>query len=227
MFSNQLVMRDPAKAAAFGISRGKGQGRTNFGWDDMAGDFGDEMMGDFGGDFGAAAVVQKRAQTMHPARQQAILHHHLHKQNKTQKREALLYPNEGSDEKVGRFIFPLNATLTLGTAATASQTQTPDTPIRPQRVQVNAPQVGFFAFSQLKIGNVDVIIGGNGTVDAFFWAAITFGTELDLPTMQTQTKGTFAGNYSGIVPAGYLAGQPFPFTVAFSGPASVTPEGRH
>ncbi len=233
--SNQLALRDPALAALLGVLP-----ESNFGseHDDYAGfgaEFGAEFAAEFAGPgygstnygrgsfnpFGddssaglaamhPAAVVQQAQQIVQQATQAAA---------HTRNRGMILEPNAGSSIKVERYTFSLNQTLTLGTVVAINASQNPDTTLRPQQVTCNAPAPGFATFSEIKLSNVSVTVGG--TADAWQFNANGVGRHLDCPTLSPANRALMLGNYSGYVPPGYAAASPYIFCLSFTGPASI------
>jgi hypothetical protein len=216
--SKDLAMRDPALAAALGITPGADFG-ADYGSDyGFGADYGDSMGFGFGADAPAAAPVPRP----NPQQMMALWQQHHAMQAKSAHRASILSPNKGSDVKVGRYSFSVNQSLVIGTAAAITASQSPDTNIRPQRVTANAPSVGFALVSEIKAANVSVLVGG--LTDAFDFNPQGVGQSLDMPTITPSNKVTVLGNYTGIIPAPFVAGNPFTFVVSFKGPASVTPE---
>lgn len=236
--AKDLAMRDPALAALTGAIVGAdfgceadgtlGDAEFGFGIDPnltpfMPGaEFGDDNgdgEGDweFGSYYGYGAPPPPPA--MHPAAVHAIVQRHVATQRQVARRAALLEPNKGSSVKVERYTFPLNQTLTLGTAVALSLSQQPDVTIRPQRVVMNAPTAGFCTIATMKVANVSVIVGA--TSDAFEFSPIAVGSILDMPTLSPANRATVTGNYTGFVPPGFVGASSFLFVVSFQGPASI------
>lgn len=213
--SRDLANRDPALAAALGIVPGADFG-SDYGADYG---FGDPMGADYG--FGADAPAPPAARPA-PAAMMALWHRHQQTVAHSARRAAILSPNKGSDVKVGRYSFSVNQSLVIGTAASITASQSPDTNIRPQRVSMNVPSVGFALISEIKAANVSVLIGG--LTDAFDFTPTGVGQSLDMPTITPSNKVTVLGTYTGIIPSPFVAGNPFTFVSSFKGPASVTPE---
>jgi hypothetical protein len=212
-------MRDPALAAALGITPGADFG-ADYGTDyGFGADYGDPMGADYG--FGADAPAAA-APRPNPAQMMNLWRAHHAMQAKSAQRAHILSPNKGSDVKVGRYSFSVNQSLVIGTAAAITASQSPDTNIRPQRVSMNVPSVGFALISEIKAANVSVLVGG--LTDAFDFTPTGVGQSLDMPTITPSNKVTVLGSYTGIIPAPFVAGNPFTFVSSFKGPASVTPE---
>jgi len=228
-----LAMRDPALAAIlgafsggnFGSERSRSHaGQADFGdeddfGDDMGDDVGDdagaEFGDDYGAEFGAAAVVRRPTQAAMirawRARRAA--------NRRTHRRELLLEPNKGSTQKVERYSFSVNQALVLGTAAAIVASGNPDTTIRPQRVTMNAPTMGFATVTEIKVANVAVTVGGIG--DAFEYSPVGVGMSLDMPTLSPANRATVLGFYTGFVPPGFVLAAPYTFVASFKGPASI------
>lgn len=222
--AGDLAMRDPARAALMGALPG-----VNFGSDTFGGEFsgdpfgafagisGDEYSGDpfgddpFGDDVGAeppkaALVAAWKART-------AMRRH-------TVKRKMILQPNAMSQDKIERYSFSLSQTLTIGTAVALAMTNTPSTKIRPQRAVFNAPSVGFCTLDRIEIGNVNSLVGSSE--DAFTYGPQSQGVFLDLPTMETSTRASVSGNYTGLAPVPLSAPNLYLFVATFQGPAELT-----
>lgn len=139
----------------------------------------------------------------------------------TNSRNRILEPNKGSKIKVEKYSFTISQAITLGAAvAFTTLNGQPDTTIRPQRVTMNAP-VPMFAFIQeIKVANVSVSVG-SGLEDAFDYSAIGVGQQLDMPTLSPANRATVLGQYTGLVPPGYVGGTVTNFSVSFKGPASI------
>lgn len=219
--AEMLALRDPARAALIGALPGSDFGGesdfgvdfgVDFGDDDIGDDFGDDM----GVDFGAAATLAPKITKS--AAIAAWKQHHI-KKNKTARRAMLLEPNHGSEIKVERYSFAINQTLTLGTAVALSMTGSPDTNIRPQRVMMNAPSMGFCTISEIKVANVSVTVGG--TADAFEFGPLAVDATLDMPTLTPSNKATVLGNYTGFLPTGFVLAASYTFVASFKGPASI------
>ena len=222
--SKNLAMRDPALASIVGAFGGKSDFGSEFGGgmiqgDDMGDDFGDDMgddVGDdMGDDFGATALARRPPQ--------AAMIRAWRKQRqanaRTNKRELLINPNSGSTVNIGRYSFSVNQALVLGTAAGIVASGNPDVTIRPQRVTMNAPAIGFVTVTEIKVANVAVTVGGIG--DAFEYSPLGVGMSLDMPTLSPANRATVLGFYTGFVPPGFVLGTPFTFSASFKGPSSI------
>ena len=93
------------------------------------------------------------------------------------------------------------------------------THIRPQRVTCNAPIPGFARITAIKVANIGVIVGGR--VDAFDFASNSDDQKLDVPTLSPSNTIRVQGDYSGLLPSGYLTATPFVFIASFKGPAKM------
>ena len=218
--SKNLAMRDPALASIVGAFGGKSDFGSEFGGgmiqgDDFGDDMGDDMGDDVGDDFGATALARRPPQ--------AAMIRAWRKQRqanaRTNKRELLINPNSGSTVNIGRYSFSVNQALVLGTAAGIVASGNPDVTIRPQRVTMNAPAIGFVTVTEIKVANVAVTVGGIG--DAFEYSPLGVGMSLDMPTLSPANRATVLGFYTGFVPPGFVLGTPFTFSASFKGPSSI------
>lgn len=212
--SKQLALRDPALATLMGAIEG-----SDFG-SEMGYEFGfDDHMGYFGDDYGDVYGAEAAAAVPPPHVAAKLWQKHRADSGVTERRARLIEPNKGSKIKVERYSFAVNQTLTLGTAVALSASGQPDTNIRPQRVTMNAPSVGFCTISEIKVANVSVTVGG--TSDAYEYSAVGVGQSLDMPTLTPANRATVLGNYTGYVPSGFSGGASFTFCCSFKGPASI------
>jgi hypothetical protein len=226
MNSHQLALRDPALAAFTGAISG-GDFGASFGNDDYG--FGESEGGyeyGFGDESGyeyGAIVPPVRPAIPRPTAQQAMAAWNALASKRAigHRRKVLLDPNAGSDSKIERYIFSLAQTFTLGTAAAfdSNMSQSPSTDFRPNMVIVNTPAPGFATASSIAIANVLVTVGG--TTDLWSFSSGQQGTFVSWPTMTPSNKATFAGNYTGFVPPGYVAAASFTLTVTMTGWASL------
>lgn len=209
-----LVSRDPAKAsfmgalpADFGSDRPRQRG-ADFGGIDFGYEFGDDHPQ-------SAAIM--------PSRQEALQGWHAHQQmkQKTDQRARLLEPNRGSAVRVERYGFSVSTDLTLGTASSINVNNNPNTNIRPSRVSCNVPCPGMVTLSNISVGNVNVLVGGD--FDAYDFNPNGVDQELDLPTLTPANRATVTGSYGGLIPSGYVAAATFKFITSFKGWASMAP----
>jgi len=240
--ARQLAMRDPALAALMGAIGGNGADfGSDFGadygadyGDEMAGDtlYGEDMAGDFYGDFGAfgafgAAAAAARAPAAHgvnPA-MMALWKKHAAVQKHTQTRVGLLKPNGSSLVKVEGYSFSINQTIAaLGTPQALLLTGNPQVDIRPIRVTMNAPSVGFATITDIKVSNVSATVGTTG--DAFKYSILGVGAHMKLPMLTPAIPATVTGNYTGFLPPGFVGGSAFLFEACFEGPA-ILAGGSH
>lgn len=231
--SRDLSLRDPALAALLGLIGGVTPAGVNadFGHDvddderygqqsQIGVDFGNDYS-DIGIDFGAeAALATASATGPTPQVMQALWKKHLSGQAISSSRQRLLEPNSGSDVKIERYAFSVNASLVLATASAIVASGNPDTNIRPQRVTMNAPSPGFMTVSEIKVANVSVTVGG--IADGFEYFAGGVGQSLDMPTLTPAQRATVLGTYSGFTPPGFVAGTAYLFCASFKGPATIT-----
>ncbi len=250
--SKNLAMRDPALAALLGVTGQPGAdfgvefGAPGFGADDFgidvdgAAGFGVDDFGSFGsvhsgqggfnGDFGTDASPMPVAGMANiaptPAAMQAAWSHYkgaiAQKANSAQ-RERILNPNKGSDVQIERYYFSINQTLTLGTTVAISANGNPSTKMRPQRVTLNCPVMGFITVDTLQVANVGVSVGG--TSDGFDFNANGVGQALDCPTLTPADKATVTGNYTGLVPPGFVQAASYKMCMSFKGPSVVAGGG--
>jgi len=209
-------MRDPARAALMGVGGALG---ADFGedWDDdMGADFGDDEDDDYGADFGAAAAAARPPSSQ---QLQRMWHAAQIKRMRASKRVRLLDPNRGSGLKVERYILSLSQALVVGVAALVNMQSTPDCSFRPQRFSVIVPTPQFVLLNQVKMANVEIIIG-SGLVDAFQFNANGVGQAMDMPTLTPANRATVAGNYTGFT-GGFPAQFAYQLTASFIGPSSL------
>jgi len=237
-------MRDPALASAMGALPGSDFGSTRtrravspagrrgtaaFG--DMGFGFGDDM--GFGAEAAALAAPAHAAHHAHHVghslspEQMRALHHHQLMQHHTMNSALLLDPNRYSTLKVQGYSFSLNApaagTFLMGTAAPFNVTLQPNSKIRPKRMVTNIPQPLMITLSAVQVANVNVLIGASD--DAYIYGPNSFGLENEFPTLDTSTRATMTGSYSGYTPTGFATGFPFTFVLTFQGPAALAGNG--
>jgi hypothetical protein len=245
--AHELASRDPATAALMGVMGsdfgtdadlvimepmaldiGDATFGVDFGDDDYDGGYAAVDMGvDFGADisFGAdaaAAGTAVAAAAQHGATPQgrAIIAQHVQKQAHRNNRAMLLEPNKYSDLKVERYTFSINATITnLGIAGAISGSNSPDVNFRPQRVTANVVSPGMVMISDARVANVSFTVGG--LIDAWQWNANAVGQHLDVPTLTPANKASVSGTYTGLVPAPLSGTSSYPFSLSFTGPASI------
>jgi hypothetical protein len=202
------------------------------GFTDIGADFGTEFGIDYGFDsaaFGAdpaphaAAPAHAAAHAAHHGatpQGRAIIAHHMKQMAHREKRAMLLEPNKGSDLKVERYTFSINATITaLGTGGALAGSNSPDVNFRPQRVTANVVSPGMVLITDIRVANVSFSVGG--MIDAWQFNANAVGQHLDVPTLTPANKATFSGSYSGLVPSPLSGTGAYPFVLSFSGPASI------
>ena len=144
-------------------------------------------------------------------------------QHHTMNRALLLDPNRYSTLKVQGYSFSLNQPLVIGTASAIFQTLQPNSKIRPKRMIANVPSPGMVTLSSVQVANVNVLIGGSD--DAFNYTPNSFGLENEFPTLDTSTRATMAGGYTGYAPTGFAPGFPYVFVLTFQGPAALAGNG--
>jgi hypothetical protein len=220
-------MRDPALASIMGALPGSDFGAVRRSSAPRRGtaSFGD--MG-FGFGFGADAVMPPpppppMAGHSISASQQQALHHHTMMQHHTMNRAMLLDPNRYSTLKVQGYSFSLNQALVIGTVLAFNVTLQPNSKIRPKRMVTNVQAPAMVTLSAVQVANVNVLIGASD--DASVYGPNSFGLENEFPTLDTSTRATMTGGYSGFAPTGYAPGFPFLFVLTFQGPAALAGNG--
>ena len=141
----------------------------------------------------------------------------------TAKRDLLLHPNRWSKVKVQGYSFSLNAKLVMGTEAAIHRTLQPNVMIRPKRMVTNVHVPAMVTLSSVQVANVNVLIGESD--DAYIYGPNSFGLENEFPTLDTSTRATMTGSYSGYVPNHYDKDYPFTFVLTFQGPAALCGNG--
>jgi len=182
----------------------------------------------FGFGFGADAVMPPpppppMAGHSISASQQQALHHHTMMQHHTMNRAMLLDPNRYSTLKVQGYSFSLNQPLVIGTVLAFNVTLQPNSKIRPKRMVTNVQAPAMVTLSAVQVANVNVLIGASD--DASVYGPNSFGLENEFPTLDTSTRATMTGGYSGFGPIGYAPGFPFLFVLTFQGPAALAGNG--
>ncbi len=199
--SLDLALRDPAHGALVGALPGPTFGNGRFG-------------GRFNGDGNFGADGNPSAQDLHQA---------WAEKQATAARRKILRPNTGSELDVMRFSWGVVTLLSLSTPDNDLQLSgNPEVDFRPQRVTANVPFPGMCTISSMKAANVDAIVGGE--VDAYTYASVAQGAEVDFPTLSPANTMKVFGTYSGLLPdGGYITSTDYKFIVAFTGPAGLTP----
>ena len=241
-----LAMRDPARAAAFGL----------FGGDSRSSTFGDDFPTNFGADTALAREygqggegrgwgdkevnmqafrnlatqdVNRGREVRHESaaleRLEALERKLARMHARTQERRELIEPNAGSGIDVGRLMFPISQNIPLLGAPSVFVNfyGQPDTTIKPERIAMNAPVYGFVLVQDVKVKNVSAIIGNQ--TDAAFFSGTAVGMHVSLPKLTPSNKLTVYAAYTGAVPPGYAIGA-YPFVVQAIGPAIVTGNDR-
>jgi hypothetical protein len=228
--SRTLARRDPAAAALlgaigsdFGVERAMpvqriAPSRSRFGVD-----FGNDpwsRANNFGTEFGDDEQIAIPAPT--PQAMQQAWNNQVQQHVANRKREQLLEPNKGVSAKVERYAMPTSQAIVIGTAlAGFTITANPSVNLRPQRVVSNAPSPAFVFLLTMSVANVNVLVGP-GVQDAWDYSAEAVGTSLDIPTLSPSNPIRIVGNYTGFIPAAYVATTASFFTMTFIGWASVT-----
>ena len=168
----------------------------------------------------ADAFRQVVGQDVHRGRELASYRHlHQLRSARTAEHAMLLDPNADQRLKLGRYSFGLSQAVTIGVPAGLFMSDSPATTLRTKRVVMNAPTVGFATVSTLLIANVAVTVGG--VEDAYAYGAGAFDVGVDYPTLPPSQKATMSGSYTGFAPAPLFNGQPFVFSVRFSGISTI------
>jgi hypothetical protein len=234
-------MRDPALAALTGAISGSSFGTEDdqgypgydsdfgaefgddVGYSDVGAEFGDDFSAEFGySDVGADAPValgRPTAQQALAAWKSMATRQHAHK-----RRAMLIDPNKDSSLKIEQFSFPLNPATNpvFGTASAVSMLNQPDVTIRPQRISFNVPAPALFLVSEVKVGNVSALVGGNAVQDSFFFNPQSVGMRLSAPTMTPAQKLTILGNWTNFLPTGgFLNASSYPLGAIAAGPAKL------
>lgn len=253
--ANQLAMRDPALAAVMGALPSADFGRSlpvqvrrpaprypnyapqSAAFGDMGFGGGDYGFGfGFGQDPGAAAAAaptpppappgghgghahaQHGGHGMHPA-----VAHAMKTASHSDARALALDPNKYSTVKVQGYSFSLSQALVLGTALAFNVTLQPNAKIHPKRMFANVANPGFVTLSSVLVANVNVLIGG--TDDAYTYSPLSQGTVNEFPTLDTSTRATMIGNYTGFVPPGYASAAAYMFVLTLQGPSTLAGNG--
>jgi hypothetical protein len=246
-----LTMRDPAMAALMGALPSSDFGREVRS-PDMGADFGNGGADyGFGADpygfgaepahlagpgphvAGAAAYHAARGMRHHGgAGHQHMAHHpwgtHGHMLEALLarhdfERDLTVDPNRYSHVKVQGYSFSLTQQLTLNAPQGFLQTLQPNAKIRPTRMFANVMWPGFVTLSSVQVANVSVLLGA--TDDSYNYSPLAQGTVNNFPTLDTSTRATMSGDYTGFVPPGYANGFNFLFTLTFQGPAMLAGNG--
>jgi len=241
--AKHLAMRDVALAALLGVTDdsdfGVEFGNADFGSDfgdmgadigadfgdvygEFGADFGDDIHGEFGADFGAAAPAAPMARAARPTAQAAMAAWASQRQRKQlgMRRKMLLQPNMGSEQKIGKYVFSISQTILIGTAATLTLQANPDVTFRPQRLTLNSPVPGFAYVQEVKVANVSITVGP-GASDAFSFAPVAVGMQIDAPTLSPAQRASVLGLTTTLVPPGYIGGSSYIVSATFTGPAEM------
>lgn len=203
--ARNLVLRDPALAAIHGAFSG-----ADFGIEGNLALAGREAEG---GHYGVAEqLVRDNSQLTH---EQRLAHHLMEQRRHTEERLALLNPNGLSTEKIERYTFSVSQIVVLGAAEGLTMTNSPLTDIKPDRLIFNAPCYNFALISTVQVGNTSVIIGGSE--DAANYSNVAVDVRLGMPLCRTSSRILVAGQYGGLSPAPFTAGNEFTFTGTFHG----------
>jgi hypothetical protein len=141
----------------------------------------------------------------------------------TEARELLINPNKYSELKIQGYSFSLNAPLVMGKKGYFNKTLQPNSKIRPKRLVTNVGSPHMVTLSALQIANVNVLIGESD--DACIYGPNSLGLENEFPTLDTSTRMTMTGTYSGHVPRDFKKGTRFLFILTVQGPATLCGNG--
>jgi hypothetical protein len=221
--TRNLVMRDPALASLLGLAV-----ESNFGAEPTFGADGDYRSADASnmlaarderaGLWGNASQLDTDASKLRG--EGALVRQAIAQRDATEARLALLDPNRGSHEKIGRYTFSLNQELVLGVSEAIAMTNNPLTDIRPDRLIFNAPCFGFALINVIQAGNMSVVTGG--FEDAANYTQVAVNVHLSFPLITTSNRAQISGEYSGLAPSPYTSGGSFGFVGTFQGPARMT-----
>ncbi len=114
-----------------------------------------------------------------------------------------------------RYSFGVGQHIVLGTPCGITVADSPATPIKTDKISINAPCPGFVEVHNLQFGLLSVTVGG--TEDASHYSADAQLPKLKLPWLMPWSRATFCGSYTGMVPPGYKEGQKFFLSVRFDG----------
>ncbi len=153
--------------------------------------------------------------------------HYMHgRRAHTQKRVALLNPNEHSDVKIEAYVFSLNPSqfsagtfLAWGTLNGWTAFKNPQVAFRAERVFVNVNLPGLVYINTIQAANVNAQIGG--VADGFSFSPLAMGSKISLPTLPPQNTMQVTGTWTNIVPVPYNNGDVFTLAIDFEGWATV------
>lgn len=153
-----------------------------------------------------------------------VLGEHVRMQRATMERALLLDPNRYSTIKVYGYSFSLTVPLVMGTEKQYfEETLQPNSKIRPKRMVTNVEAPRMIELSSVQVANVNVLIGMEE--DAYIYGPNSFGMYTEFPTLDTSTRATMTGSYSGYTPRDYTKDFPFKFVLTFQGPAALCGNG--
>ena len=144
----------------------------------------------------------------------------------TQKRVALLNPNEHSDVKVEAYVFSLNpsqfsvgTSLVWGVINGWTAFKNPQVPFRAERIFFNVAVPGLVYVNTIQAANVNAQIGG--VADAFSFSPLAMGSKISLPTLPPQNTMQVTGTWSNVVPVPFNSESVFVLAIDFEGWATV------
>jgi hypothetical protein len=147
--------------------------------------------------------------------EQRLAAHLREQRDDTEARLRLLYPNGRSLEKIERYTFSVEQEIVLGAPEGLAMTNSPLTDIKPDRLIFNAPCYNFALINTVQIGNTSVIIGGSE--DAFNYTNVAVQVTLGMPMLKTSSRALVGGQYGGLAPAPFTAGNEYNFVATFHG----------
>lgn len=233
MNARQMTLRDPAMAALLGYAHINGADfgkQASFGDDGYGfGGFGEDPSALFAAGFGGvppspahAALARK------PTAHEAVNAWHAHNLKKAHGMSRIMHldPNMHSDVKVEKYTFQMSQTMTWGTATAfdTNLSQTPSTTFRPKLLTSNVPAPTVATISTLQMANVNVFVGP-GKVDAWSFNSLSWGRDLDMPTLSPSNRASFNGTTTTFVPPGYVGGQTWDLCFDFKGPSLLAGGG--
>lgn len=109
------------------------------------------------------------------------------------------------------------ARLVLGTPSPFCLTAQPSRDLAPSYLKTVSPARGFVTLREIKFGNFRLLRSGQ-TLDAGALEESKINELVEkLPVLTTTMRVQISGEYSGLVPDGFLEGTPFPWHVVLFG----------
>lgn len=111
-------------------------------------------------------------------------------------RMQFLDPNMGFSTRVEKYTFAVNQRepLTIGVRSQVCLAGQPATSIRPTSLHVNVPIPNFVLYSDIKVANLAISIGGDGDAWEFSQGG---GCSIEAPTLTPALTFAFIGSYTG------------------------------